>query len=141
MSQYPILQTKLYVPPVRTESVSRPEQLTEVRVTDLRFTPAEAAEFLNRVMGLNISVDDIAALGTRTEGWTAGLQLAALSMQGQADTASFIQAFTGSHRFVLDYLVEEVLQRQPKTTASRVLNYPFASLLARRIEPSTLPAV
>ena len=88
-------------------------QLTELRAADLRFTPAEAAEFLNRVMGLSLSPEDIAALETRTEGWIVGLQLAALSMQNRQDTASFIRSFTGSHRFVLDYLVEEVLQRQP----------------------------
>ena len=87
-------------------------QLTELRATDLQFTPAEATEFLNRAMGLNLSDDDVAALESRTEGWIAGLQLAALSMQGREDSASFIQAFTGSHRFVLDYLAEEVLQRQ-----------------------------
>ena len=87
-------------------------RLTELRAADLRFTPAEAAEFLNRVMGLNLSADDIAALETRTEGWIAGLQLAALSMHGHQDTASFIQSFTGSHHFVLDYLLEEVLQQQ-----------------------------
>ena len=68
-------------------------QLTELRAADLRFTPAEAAEFLNQVMGLNLSAEDIAALETRTEGWIAGLQLAALSMQGRSDTASFIQVF------------------------------------------------
>ena len=87
-------------------------QLTELRAADLRFTPAEAAEFLNRVMDLNLSVQNIADLETRTEGWIAGLQLAALSMQGREDIAGFIQAFTGSHRFVLDYLVGEVLQQQ-----------------------------
>ncbi len=87
-------------------------QLTELRAAELRFAPAEAAEFLNRVMGLNLSAEEIAALETRTEGWIAGLQMAALSMQGRSDTASFIQAFTGSHRFVLDYLMEEVLQQQ-----------------------------
>jgi LuxR family maltose regulon positive regulatory protein len=90
-------------------------QLTELRATDLRFIPSEAAEFLNRMMGLNLSDGDVAALEARTEGWIAGLQLAALSMQGQPDDpARFIQSFTGSHRFVLDYLVEEVLQRQPE---------------------------
>jgi LuxR family transcriptional regulator, maltose regulon positive regulatory protein len=89
-------------------------QLTELRAADLRFTPAEAAEFLNQIMGLNLSTEDIAALATRTEGWIAGLQLAAVSMQGREDVAGFIQAFTGSHRFVLDYLVEEVLQHQPE---------------------------
>ena len=90
-------------------------QLTELRAADLRFTPAEAADFLNQVMGLNLSAEDIAALETRTEGWIAGLQLAALSMQGHAsrDTTSFIKSFTGSHHFVLDYLVEEVLEQQP----------------------------
>ena len=88
------------------------DQLTELRVTDLRFTPSEAAGFLNQVMGLNLSAEDIAALETRTEGWIAGLQLAALSMQGNPDTSSLIKSFTGSHHFVLDYLLEEVLQRQ-----------------------------
>ena len=68
-------------------------QLTELRAADLRFTPAEAAEFLNQVMGLNLSAEDITALETRTEGWIAGLQLAALSMQGRSDAASFIQGF------------------------------------------------
>jgi len=87
--------------------------LTELRAADLRFIPAEAAEFLNAVMGLSLSAEDIAALDARTEGWIAGLQMAALSMQGLPDAAGFIQSFTGSHRFVLDYLLEEVLQRQP----------------------------
>ena len=85
-------------------------QLTELRVADLRFTPSEAAEFLNQVMGLNLSVEDIAALEARTEGWIAGLQLAALSMQGHQDVSGFIQAFAGDHRYIVDYLVEEVLQ-------------------------------
>ena len=87
-------------------------QLTEVRAADLRFTPEEAGAFLNQMMNLNLSGEDIAALETRTEGWIAGLQLAALSLQGRDDIASFIQAFTGSHRFVLDYLVEEVLKHE-----------------------------
>jgi LuxR family maltose regulon positive regulatory protein len=89
-------------------------QLTELRVADLRFTHSEAAEFLNTRVGLNLSAEDIAALETRTEGWIAGLQMAALSMQGHQDAAGFIKSFTGSHRFVMDYLVEEVLQRQPE---------------------------
>jgi len=96
-------------------------QLTELRAADLRFTPSEAAEFLNRVMSLSLSADDIAALETRTEGWITGLQMAALSMQGRSDAASFIQAFSGSHRFVLDYLIEEVLQRQPERVRSFLL--------------------
>ena len=96
-------------------------QLTELRAADLRFTPAEAAEFLNRKMGLNLPAGDIAALESRTEGWIAGLQLAALSMQGREDIAGFIQAFTGSHRFVLDYLAEEVLQHQLESTRNFLL--------------------
>ncbi len=89
-------------------------QLTELRAADLRFTPNEAAEFLNQAMGLSLSSNDIAALEQRTEGWIAGLQLAAISMQGVGEKSSFIQTFTGSHHFVLDYLIEEVLSRQPR---------------------------
>jgi LuxR family maltose regulon positive regulatory protein len=96
-------------------------QLTELRAADLRFTSEEAGAFLNQMMNLNLSVENIAALETRTEGWIAGLQLAALSMQGREDIANFIRAFTGSHRFVLDYLVEEVLQQQPEPIRSFLL--------------------
>ncbi len=89
-------------------------QLLELRAADLRFTPDEAADFLNRVMGLNLTAENIAALERRTEGWIAGLQLAAISMQGHAsrDATQFIGSFTGSHHFVLDYLIEEVLHQQ-----------------------------
>ena len=87
-------------------------QLTELRVADLRFTPPEAAEFLNKVMGLNLSVEDVDALERRTEGWIAGLQLAAISLRGHQAPTRFIKSFTGNHQFVLDYLVEEVLQQQ-----------------------------
>jgi LuxR family transcriptional regulator, maltose regulon positive regulatory protein len=87
-------------------------QLTELRAADLRFTPAEATEFLNEVMKLKLSIKDIATLEDRTEGWIVGLQLAALSLQGQKDASRFIESFTGSHHFVLDYLLGEVLQQQ-----------------------------
>lgn len=107
-------------------------QLTELRAADLRFTPAEAAEFLNRTMGLSLSADDVTALEIRTEGWIAGLQLAALSMQGRSDTASFIQAFTGSHHFVLDYLVEEVLSQQTTSVQAFLLH---TSILDRLCGP------
>lgn len=96
-------------------------QLTELRAADLRFTPAEAAEFVNRVMGLNLPAEDVAALDTRTEGWIAGLQLAAISMQGHPNATSFIQSFTGSHRFVMDFLVEQVLQQQPESIQNFLL--------------------
>lgn len=107
-------------------------QLTEMRVTDLRFTSSEAAEFLNRVMGLSLSEKDIAALEARTEGWIAGLQLAALSMQGHKDAAGFIKSFTGSHRFVMDYLVEEVLEQQPASVQTFLLR---TSILDRLCGP------
>lgn len=87
-------------------------QLNELRVTDLRFTQEEAAAFLNQVMRLELSAADVASLENRTEGWIAGLQLAALSMQGRADISEFVQAFSGDHRYIMDFLVEEVLQRQ-----------------------------
>jgi LuxR family maltose regulon positive regulatory protein len=89
-------------------------QMTELRADDLRFTSAEATAFLKDVMGLDLSAKDIEALEERTEGWIAGLQLAALSMRGREDTPGFIEAFTGSNRYILDYLTEEVLERQPE---------------------------
>jgi LuxR family maltose regulon positive regulatory protein len=89
-------------------------QLNELRATDLRFTSAEAGVFLTEVMELTLSAADIAALEVRTEGWIAGLQLVALSMQGHQDVPGFIRTFAGDHRYILDYLVEEVLQRQPE---------------------------
>jgi LuxR family maltose regulon positive regulatory protein len=86
-------------------------EMTELRAADLRFTPDEASRFLGQIMGLSLSLDDVAALETRTEGWIAGLQLAALSMRERTDTSAFIAAFAGSNRFVIDYLVEEVLEQ------------------------------
>jgi len=89
-------------------------QMTELRAADLRFTFSEAAEFLNQVMGLGLSAEDVAALEARTEGWIAGLQLAAISLHGKKDASKLIKSFSGSHRLVLDYLIEEVLNQQPK---------------------------
>jgi LuxR family maltose regulon positive regulatory protein len=99
-------------PPLPMARLRARDQLTELRAADLRFTPDETVTFLNQAMGLNLSAAEIATLEARTEGWIAGLHLAALSLQGRADKASFIETFSGSHRFVLDYLVEEVLHRQ-----------------------------
>jgi LuxR family transcriptional regulator, maltose regulon positive regulatory protein len=96
-------------------------QLTELRAADLRFTPSEAAEFLDQVMDLPLSVEEVAALEARTEGWIAGLQLAALSMRGHQDIAGFIQTFAGDHRYIVDYLAEEVLQRQPESIRNFLL--------------------
>ncbi len=88
-------------------------ELAEVRAADLRFTPEEAAAYLNEVAGLDLASDDVAALEERTEGWIAALQLAALSIQGREDASSFIARFAGDDRYVVDYLVEEVLRHQP----------------------------
>jgi len=97
------------------------DQLTELRAADLRFTSTEAAEFLNQVMGLNLSDGDIITLDNRTEGWIAGLQLAAISLQGREDTTQRIESFSGSHRIILDYLIEEVLDQQPDKIQSFLL--------------------
>jgi len=109
-------------PPLPLARLRARGQLTEVRAADLRFTFDEAAAFLRQVMGLDLSADAIAALEARTEGWIAGLQLAAISMQGYGDDhATFIDSFTGSHRFVMDYLVEEVLAQQPANVQTFLL--------------------
>jgi LuxR family maltose regulon positive regulatory protein len=100
-------------PPLPLARLRGRDQLTELREADLRFTTDEAAAFLNQVMGLELSDEDVAALEARTEGWIAGLQMAALSMQGRKDIPGFIAAFTGSHRYILDYLMEEVFRQQP----------------------------
>jgi LuxR family maltose regulon positive regulatory protein len=99
-------------PPIQTSRLRARGQLAEIRAVDLRFTTTETAEFLNQIMGLNLSSKDINALETRTEGWIAGIQLAAVSMQGLEDATSFIHSFTGSNHFILDYLIDEVLNQQ-----------------------------
>src|SRR5207244_4555408 len=88
-------------------------ELVEIRAADLRFTPDEAAAYLNEAMGLDLTARDLAALEERTEGWIAALQLAALSLRGRDDVAGFVAGFAGDDRYIIDYLVEEVLQRQP----------------------------
>ena len=100
-------------PPLPLARLRARGQLVELRADDLRFTPTETAEFLNQVMGLGLPAGDVALLESRTEGWIAGLQLAALSLRSRPDAAAFIRAFSGSHVFILDYLTEEVLDRQP----------------------------
>jgi LuxR family maltose regulon positive regulatory protein len=90
-------------------------ELAEIRTRDLRFTIDEAATFLNNVMGLKLSPQEVASLEGLTEGWIAGLQMAALSMRGRKDVSGFIASFSGTHRFILDYLVEEVLDQQSLT--------------------------
>jgi LuxR family transcriptional regulator, maltose regulon positive regulatory protein len=98
-------------PPLSLARLRARGQLTEIRVAELRFTPAEAGELLQHAASA-LPDTSVAALAARTEGWAAGLQLAALSLRGQHDATAFVAAFTGSHRYVLDYLAEEVLERQ-----------------------------
>lgn len=96
-------------------------QLLDIRADQLRFRQDEIAAFLNEAIGLTLSANDLSAMETRTEGWIAGLQLAALSMQGSKDIHAFVQAFTGSHHYVMDYLAEEVLKLQPKELSTFLL--------------------
>jgi LuxR family maltose regulon positive regulatory protein len=100
-------------PPLPLTRLRMRGELTELRVADLRFNADEAVAFLTDVMGLPLTSDEVAALEARTEGWVAGLQLAALAMQNRSDHAGFVAAFSGNNRFVVDYLVEEVLARLP----------------------------
>ena len=96
-------------------------QLLELRASDLHFTDDETAAFLQQTMNLTLTTEQIAALKSRTEGWIAGLQMAALSMQNRSDVDGFIDSFTGSHRFIMDYLLEEVLNQQPAETQKFLL--------------------
>ena len=107
-------------------------ELVEIRAAELRFTPDEAAAYLNEMMGLQLTARDVAALEGRTEGWIAALQLAALSMQGRDDVAGFIAGFAGDDRYVVDYLGEEVLQRQSERVQAFLLQ---TSILGRLSGP------
>jgi len=102
-------------PPFALARMRARSQLVELRARDLRFTPEESANFLRESMGIDLSDDDILVLERRTEGWIAGLQLAAISLQGERDVSRFVTSFSASHRFVMDYLMEEVVERQPSS--------------------------
>ncbi len=112
-------------------------QLTELRAADLRFTADEAATFFNQALALGLSAEEVASLESRTEGWIAGLQLAALSMQGRGDVTDFIKAFAGDNRYIVDYLVEEVLQHQPP----RVRNFLLQTSILGRLSGPLCDAV
>jgi LuxR family maltose regulon positive regulatory protein len=107
-------------------------ELSELRIDNLRFSADEVAAFMNDKMGLGLDADDVAALEARTEGWIAGLQMAAISMKGSDDVSGFIRAFTGSNRFILDYLMEEVLNQQPEPIQDFLLK---TSVLERLTAP------
>ncbi len=119
-------------PPLPLARLRVRNQLLDIRADQLRFTQDEIAAFLNDAMGLALSANDLSAMEKRTEGWIAGLQLAALSMQGSKDIHAFVSAFTGSHHYVMDYLVEEVLKLQPKELSTFLLQ---TSILDRLCGP------
>ncbi len=108
-------------PPLPLARLRARGELVEIRAADLRFTPEEAGAYLTEVMDLPLTSEDVSTLGNRTEGWIAALQLAALSMQGRDDIAGFVAGFAGDDRYIVDYLVEEVLQSQPETVRTFLL--------------------
>ena len=119
-------------PPLALASMRAGGQLVEVRARDLRFSPEEATALLLEAWGLDVPEQSLVALVERTEGWVTGLQLAALSLRGTSDPVRLVAGFTGSHRYVLDYLTEEVLERQPDSVRSFLLE---TSILERLSGP------
>ncbi|MDQ4137936.1 MAG: protein kinase, partial [Actinomycetota bacterium] len=119
-------------PPLPLSRLRARGELVEVRAADLRFTPDEAAAYLTGVMDLPLTAEELTTLGTRTEGWIAALQLAALSMQARDDIAGFVAGFAGDDRYIVDYLVEEVLQSQPEPVRGFLLQ---TSILGRMNGP------
>lgn len=125
-------------PPLHLSRLRARGELLELRAADLRFTTEDAARFLNVTMGLDLTGETVAALESRTEGWVAGLHLAALALRdGSADAETFVRDFSGSHRFVLDYLLEEVLARQPEDLRAFLLQTSFL----RQMNPDLCDAV
>jgi LuxR family maltose regulon positive regulatory protein len=133
-------------PPLPLARLRARGQLAELRERDLRFAPEEAAELLRAAVGPELPGAAVAALADRTEGWVAGLQLAALSLQGRDDIAAFVEGFSGSHRYVLDYLAEEVLDRQPdevvrfllETSVLERLSGPLCEAVTGRVDSQQL---
>jgi len=124
-------------PPLGLARLRARGQLNELRAADLRFSTEEAGEFLNQGLGLALAAEDVTALAERTEGWIAGLRLAAISLQGEADKHAFVGAFTASHRFLTDYLVDEVLAR----LEVGLQTFLFRSSILRRFNPGLCEAV
>jgi LuxR family maltose regulon positive regulatory protein len=124
-------------PPLKLARLRSREQLLEIRTNDLRFTPEEAFEYLNHVMGLSISNEDIGLLEKKIEGWIAGLQMAALSMRDHEDLHGFIEGFSGTNRYILDYLMEEVLASQP----SEIQHFLLRTSILERLTPPLCDAI
>ncbi len=130
--QLHLILTSRADPPLPLARWRAKRQLTELRAEALRFTPDEVAFFLNQMIGLNLTSEQMAALAAKTEGWVAGLQLVGLSLQGRTDVEPFIAAFTGTHRYILDYMTEEILRRQPENVQTFLLQ---TSILERLTGP------
>jgi LuxR family transcriptional regulator, maltose regulon positive regulatory protein len=124
-------------PPLPLARLRTYGHLTEIRAADLRFTAEETIAFLTRTLGLHLSDEDIAAIEARTEGWIAGLQLAGLSMRGRQDIPAFLKAFTGSQRYIIDYLTEEVLACQPEPVQTFLLQ----TAILERLQGSLCEAI
>ena len=119
-------------PPLPLARLRARGQVVELRAVDLKFTTAEAGRFLNNAMGLSLDAGAVAALGKRTEGWIAGLQMAALSLRHRDDASAFVEGFSGTHRYIFDYLLEEVLSCQSPEIRRFLLR---TSILARLMAP------
>jgi ATP/maltotriose-dependent transcriptional regulator MalT len=119
-------------PPLPVARLRAAGQLAELRAADLRFTPQESSALLREVWGLDLAPEALAALESRTEGWAVGLQLAAHALRERPDADAFLRAFAGTHRYVLDYLSEEVLERQPERVRTFLLR---SSILERLSGP------
>jgi len=128
--QLHIIITTRSDPPLRLGLRRGRGQISEIRSADLRFTSDETAAFINHTMHLALTEEDVLSLVQRTEGWIAGLQLAALSLQQQSDKHAFVAAFAGDDRYVMDYLLEEVLQRQPAEIQTFLLKTSFLERLS-----------
>jgi LuxR family maltose regulon positive regulatory protein len=113
-SQMRLIMTTRTDPPLSLARMRVRSQLLELRSTDLRFSPVQIATFFTDVMGLTLTTDEVMALDNRVEGWIAGLQLAGLALQGKSNPSEFITSFAGDHHYVLDYLGDEILDRQPE---------------------------
>lgn len=137
LPQFHVVLTTREDPPLGLARRRARGQVTEIRASDLRFLAAEADEFLNARMGLKLSTDDVATLDTRTEGWIAGLHMAALSLQGVADKHAFVRSFSGDDRYIADYLMEEVLQRLPP----HVYNFLLQTSILERLSAPLCEAV
>jgi LuxR family maltose regulon positive regulatory protein len=119
-------------PPIQLAQLRARGELSEIRVADLRFTIGEAIKFLNQTMGLDLTVSDVTTLTDKTEGWIAGLQLAAISLQKHSDKHTFVTAFAGDDRYIADYLLDEALQFQPNHIQTFLLQ---TSILDRLCAP------